>query len=221
VLRIGSDPTASARVVPEALARLGEEWDETCVELAQAGSETDLLRRLERGELDLALVHLPIGRGPFAYERLPADEYVLVVADDEDVDEGLDLAQVASLPLIGFKTSRAGEGALAYLRSRGYEPRSSAAADDSLTLQRLVAAGLGAALLPRLALEDVEGVRVLELPADVPPRAVAIAWHRDLEPRPAASAFVRAAVRACEELLDSQRARVGSQHRIAPVQPAA
>jgi DNA-binding transcriptional LysR family regulator len=221
VLRLGSDATASARVVPEALARLGDEWDETCVQLAQAASEVDLLRRLERGELDLAIVHLPILRGPFGFERLPADDYVLVVAEDEDIDDATDLARVAALPLIGFTTSRAAEGALAYLRALGLEPLLASAADDALTLQRLVAAGLGAALLPRLALEDVQGVRVLELPSDVPRRAVAIAWHRDLELRPAASAFVRAAVLACEELLDSQRETVDPAGLIAPARPAA
>jgi DNA-binding transcriptional LysR family regulator len=217
VLRVGADPTASARVVPEALARLGAEWDDARVELAQTGSEVELLRRLERGELDLAFVHLPILRGPFGFERLPADEYVLVVAQDAELDDASDLARVATLPLLGFNSSRAGEGALAYLRALGHEPRITAAADDALTLQRLVAAGLGAALLPRLVLEDVSGVRVLPLPGDVPRRASAIAWHRELGLRPAASAFVRAAVAAC----DSQTERRVPARLIAPEKPAA
>lgn len=217
VLRVGADPTASARVVPAALARLGGEWDDACVELAQAGSEVDLLRRLERGELDLAFVHLPILRGPFGFERLPADDYVLVVSEHTGLDDADDLAEVATLPLLGFNSSRASEGALAYLRALGYEPRVTAAAADALTLQRLVAAGLGAALLPRLVLEDVDGVRVLPLPDEVPRRASAIAWHRELGLRPAASAFVRAAVAAC----DSHVADRVALNAVAQAKPAA
>jgi DNA-binding transcriptional LysR family regulator len=221
VLRVGADPTASARVVPQALAGLGKEWGDACVELVQTGSEVDLLRRLERGELDLAFVHLPILRGPFGFERLPGDDYVLVVGDDSGVEDADDLSLVSALPLLGFNTSRANEGALAYLRALGYEPQVAAAADDALTLQRLVAAGLGAAILPRLALEDVDGVYVLALPQDVPRRACALAWHRELELRPAVSAFVRSAVNACADLLDSQRETRTSSHRIAPPRSAA
>jgi DNA-binding transcriptional LysR family regulator len=200
-LRLGVFRSSSARVVPAALRELKRALPAVDVQLTQASGEGELLRALERGELDVALVHLPILRGPFGFEPLPPDEYVLVMPVGGGA--ALRLGEVASLPLLGFRECRSVEPAYAYIRSAGYELQVAPTADDALTLVRLVAAGLGAAILPRLAVEHVDGVEVLALPAELPRRATGIAWHRDLELRPAASAFVRAATVACARLLDA------------------
>ena len=50
----------------------------------------------------------------------------------------------------------------------------------------MVAAGLGAAVVPRLTVdEEDERVRVVELD-DVPPRTIAVVWHRDRHRGPSA-----------------------------------
>ena len=190
-LRIGAYRSAT-RVLPDAVAELHRAFPAVQIELTQESGEAELLRKLERGELDVALVHLPILRGPFGFEALAADDYVLVMPSGGP-QEVSSLGEIASLPLLGFHDCRSVEAAYAYIRSAGFELQVTPVADDALTLQRLVAAGLGAALLPRLALEDVGGVDVVELPPGVPCRSTAVAWHRELELRPAATAFVRAA----------------------------
>lgn len=73
--------------------------------------------------------------------------------------------------------------------------------DDNGTVQGLVGAGVGAALVPRLAVEPHdESVVAIDLGSKVPPRLVAIAWHRDRYHPAAARAFVETAREVCEEL---------------------
>ncbi len=64
----------------------------------------------------------------------------------------------------------------------------------------MVAAGFGAAVVPRLTVDhEDERVRAIELD-DVPPRTIAVAWHRDRHRGPAARAFVELAQQVCAEL---------------------
>jgi LysR family hydrogen peroxide-inducible transcriptional activator len=72
--------------------------------------------------------------------------------------------------------------------------------DHNQTVQALVAAGVGVALVPRLTVdENDETTRVIELPK-IPPRILAIAWHRDRYRTAAARAFVETAQAVSAEL---------------------
>ena len=56
-------------------------------------------------------------------------------------------------------------------------------------------------MLPRLAIEPHDGTVVeQDLTGRVPPRLIAIAWHRDRYRSPAARAFVETAREVCAEL---------------------
>jgi DNA-binding transcriptional LysR family regulator len=67
-------------------------------------------------------------------------------------------------------------------------------------VQALVAAGVGVALVPRLTVDEHDdATRLIEVPR-VPPRMLAIAWHRDRYRTPAARAFVETAQAVSVEL---------------------
>jgi DNA-binding transcriptional LysR family regulator len=69
------------------------------------------------------------------------------------------------------------------------------------TVQGLVAAGEGAALAPALTVDGKDArVRLLGPIRDVPPRLIAMAWHRDRYRSPAARAFVEIAQHVCAQL---------------------
>jgi DNA-binding transcriptional LysR family regulator len=76
--------------------------------------------------------------------------------------------------------------------------------DDNATLQALVGAGVGAAFMPWLTVDrDDPSTALVDLSGKLPPRRVAIAWHRDRH-RPASShAFVEAAVNVSAALADA------------------
>ena len=68
-----------------------------------------------------------------------------------------------------------------------------------------IAAGMGAALLPRLSVDPGHpGVRVVELDIGLPPRLIGLAWHRDRDLLPAAREFVATTECVCAQLAAEQ-----------------
>ncbi len=87
------------------------------------------------------------------------------------------------------------------MRGHGHEPRVIFRSDDNGAVQGMVAAGLGVALVPALAVDARDpGVVALPLGEAVPPRVLCLAWHRDRYRSPAARAFVDAAARLCQQV---------------------
>jgi DNA-binding transcriptional LysR family regulator len=128
------------------------------------------------------------------------DPYVLVVPGGSELAErgsAPPLREIAELDLIGHKHCRTLtrlEGA--FRRPLRYVFQS----DHNQTVQALVAAGVGVALVPGLTMDPQdESTVLLELPK-VPPRVIAIAWHRDRYRTPAARSFVATAQEVSAEL---------------------
>ena len=145
----------------------------------------------------------PLGEGPFDAAPLLHDPYVLVVPADSELAlrESGSAEDVGGLPLIGNRACRSTALAESELRIRGVNPDVAFRSDDNGTVQGLVAAGFGAALVPLLAVDQADDrVRILGLEPEIPERRIALAWHRDRHRSPAARAFVDAAVRLCAEL---------------------
>ena len=81
------------------------------------------------------------------------------------------------------------------MRAAGYEPKFTFRTDDNGTVQGLIAAGIGSAVMPRLTVDASDPrITVIELGNRVPPRMISIARHRDRYHSPAARAFVETAL---------------------------
>ena len=202
-LRVGTYQSVGARVLPELLAEFGTAWPRVEVQLTESTDDGHLLDLVERGELDLSFVILPLPEGPFEVLELMKDPYALVVSAGSPLArraKAPSLKQVAALPLIGFRQCRSIHLVENRFRDSGLEPRIVFRSDDNGTIQGLVAAGVGAALVPLLAVEHGHaGTAVLPLDV-VPPRLIGIAWHRDRYRSPAALAFVQRARDLCARI---------------------
>jgi molybdate transport repressor ModE-like protein len=202
-LRIGTYQSVGARILPQILQRYRSSWPKVEIRLAGPSNDDRLLALLEAGEIDLTFTVLPLPDGPFEGIELIEDPYVLVLPTDSPLarrKEAPTLAEIGELPLIGFPFCRGSMHGEDRLRAAGLEPNVVFRSDDNGTLVGLVAAGVGVALVPRLVVEPRPDVVVRELDALVPPRVVAIAWHRDRYRSAAASAFVDTARTVCSEL---------------------
>jgi DNA-binding transcriptional LysR family regulator len=201
-LRLGVYQSVGARILPLLMQRFRAAWPSVDFQLKEAIDE-ELLGGVERGELDLSFTVSPLPQGPFEGEELLRDPYGLLVPADSPLARRTGrpkLAEIAGLPLISFRNCRGSLQAEAFLRGRGTEPHVVFRSDDNGTVQGLVSAGVGVALVPRLTVDlDDERVTLVEL-ADLPPRVIAIAWHRDRYRSPAARAFVETARELCAEL---------------------
>ena len=188
VLRIGSFPTASARLLPGALAALRQQRPGVEVEVDE-GELGELLPRLLSGELDLALA--------YRYDAVPAS-WPAGLVETELLREPLSLLLPAGHRVAGTGPVRlaalAGERWVAPLAESpgalnldrlaaraGFVPRVSFRSNDYSVVRGLVAAGLGVALVPGLGIGDTDGVLPVPVAGRQPRRAV-LALHRAAAP---------------------------------------
>jgi molybdate transport repressor ModE-like protein len=206
-LRVGTYQSVGARVLPRLLKEFTEAWPDVDVQLTESADDGGLLELVERGELDFCFAMLPVGDGPFETAELMRDPHVLVVPLDSALarrQKPPTLREIAELPLIGNRQCRSIHQVENRFRHAGLEPSIVFRSDDNGTIQELVAAGVGVALVPLLTVDTGhEGTAVLGV-ASVPPRRIGIAWHRDRYRSPAARAFVELAVEICAQVETEQ-----------------
>jgi len=211
-LRIGTFQSVGAKVLPDVMRRFLAAWPHVELDLTESTSDDDLLRLIERGELELSFAMLPTLEGPFATQEILRDRYVLLLPADHELG-GLartSIADLGDLTLIGNRACRSTALAEGELMQRGVGLEIAFRSDDNGTVQGLVGSGFGAALVPLLAVDPNDPrVSVLEIEPEIPARRIAIAWHRDRHRSPAARAFAELAAEVCAEV-EASFARVAA-----------
>jgi len=196
-LRVGTFQSVGRRVLPEVMRRYGDAWPDVEIELRESHSDVELAGCVERGELDLTFVQLPVENPSLEIIELLRDPYVLVTRPDSPLalrDRPPTLKELAGQPLIGFRNCRATSILVDQLRTSGIEPKFVFRSDDNGTVQGLVGAGVGVALVPRLTVDANDAaVAVIDLGPKIAPRPIGIARHADRYHSPAAAAFVETA----------------------------
>jgi DNA-binding transcriptional LysR family regulator len=203
-LRIGTFQSVGTRILPAVMSRFTTDWPDIDLELRESAHDEELASWVERGELDLAFVMLPIDAEPLETLQLLEDPYVLVTQPDSPLahrDRAPTLRDIVQERLIGYRDCRSSDMITAQLRTTGEEPDFVFHSDDNGTLQALAAVGVGVAVMPRLTVEPSdETVAIVDIGQRMAPRLIGIAWHRDRYQSPAARAFVESARAVCAEL---------------------
>src|SRR5437763_7046593 len=167
VLRLGTFQSAGARLLPEIMRRFRDQWPQIEVMLEERDSDAELATMVERGELDVAFVLPPFGDAPLETIELLRDPYVLVVARTSELAHAKSpptLTRIAEEPLIGFRACRSMDPFESALRAAGREPKFAFRTDDNGTVQGLIAAGIGSAVMPRLTVDASDPrITVIEL----------------------------------------------------------
>ncbi|MBC8076495.1 MAG: LysR family transcriptional regulator, partial [Chloroflexales bacterium] len=159
--------------------------------LREAGVST-LLEQLAAGLTDLAVVTLPVDDPDLAVVTLFSEELVLAVAVHHPLvaSASVALATLASEPFVlsppNYELRDATTDAC---RRAGFSPRVVLDGGEMDTLLRLVAAGLGVAIMPRLALVGQPDVVAVPISDQQLSRSLAIVWRADRVASPAARAL--------------------------------
>jgi DNA-binding transcriptional LysR family regulator len=106
-IRIGAYQSVARSILPLVLHELGVDSEEVDFSLKESNDDAVLLDLLERGELDVSFVELPIPEGPLEATRLLEDPFVLVAPDEHELamlDRPIVLEELAEVPLILFKS---------------------------------------------------------------------------------------------------------------------
>jgi DNA-binding transcriptional LysR family regulator len=202
-LCVASFQSVGARVVPRLLRAYRRTWPAIDVRLIEAEHGHDLEVLLERGEVDLSFVMPPLASNVIETADLLHDPYVLLVPADDELAGRSSFAveELGGKPLVGYRSCPTIHQLETTLELRGLVPNVVFRSDDNGTLQGLVAAGMGYAILPLLAVDVTnDETAVVPLTGDFPPRVISIGWHRDRYRSAAARAFVEAAHAACAEI---------------------
>ena len=198
LLRIASFPTAGAALMPAAIAAFRTAHPDVELTLAE-GEPGEIGPRLRAGEFDLALLFEFAGSRERAFAGLARTELFddplhLVLPRDHAL---AGRAQIALGDLRDEAWIQTGSGtpcARHVVRSchaAGFAPSVSFESDDYQTVQGLVAARVGVALVPQLALSTVRGdVVVRALRPRAPARSVVAATRRGDGPMPAPAAML-------------------------------
>jgi DNA-binding transcriptional LysR family regulator len=198
-LRVASFPSAGAALMPEAVASFRRRHPEVALSLAE-GEPEDIAPRLQAGEFDLALLFEFAG----VEGEMPARSLAVTPLLDDPMHVALpvehELADTPRLTLRDLRgedwvqTSASSPCAKHVVRSclaAGFEPRVTFESDDYETVQGLVAAGVGVALVPRLALSRLHpGIVVRSLEPSSPMRSVIAATADGAAASPAANAML-------------------------------
>jgi DNA-binding transcriptional LysR family regulator len=210
-LRVGTYQSVGARVLPEVMQRFSTAHPHVDVQLSES-EDGALLRQVEAGDLDLTFIQLPLPDGPFEAIELLRDPHMLVVPAGSPLATGPapSLREVAAMPLISYRTCTSGHQVEAQLRMRDSSPEIVFRSDDNGTMQGMVAAGVGVALMPALAVDLADPrTRAVDMSGKVPPRLIGVAWHRDRLQSVAARSFIDLASEVCAELARQPMAATG------------
>lgn len=182
-LRLAAFPSAFVDLVSRALAAFRIAYPGVEVSLSEVRLE-DAVEQLDDGELDLAIVfEYKLGApAPAEHPRLHLldDPMHLVMPGDHPLRNRnrLRLADLRDEPWLMY--TQGGPAADTLGRAfgiAGFEPRVVLQIDDLLAVQGLVAAGVGSALVPRMALPSLRpGLRVRSLGKSLPTRQVSALW---------------------------------------------
>ena len=181
-VRMASFATAGSTLVPLAISGFRAQHPEVELSLAELEPE-ESYERLRAGELEVALTFVYADRSGetpegIECEHLVDDPLLLVLPPGHPLAERrrLRLADLAGEPWIQ-PTGGCADGVARACRAVGFEPNVAFETDEYLTIQNLVAAGVGIALIPDLALVAAArgNVVVRPLGADAPVRRVRIA----------------------------------------------
>lgn len=193
-LRLGIFPTLAPYLLPHVVHPVHDRFPN--VELLLVEEKTDvILHRLRHGELDAAVLALPVADEGFVVEPLFTEDFLLAVpaSDPMAAHEGpIDLSVLATLDLLLLEEGHClRDQALEVCRLSGAAERRGFRASSLETLRQMVGAGVGSTLLPELAVQPPvppsPDIALLRFDEPAPSRQVAMFWrptsiYRDILP---------------------------------------
>lgn len=219
-LRIAACESIAARFLPDVIRRFGADRADVEVVVDETPFDPELVS-LERGGHDLAFGVLPLPDGPFQATVVLTDPWVLVAEAGSAVARRPDLRtlrELRGLNVIASRSTLEAPPCLNCLRAAGVNPSDALRSENDSVVQAFAAAGLGVAVMPRLAVNRSDDrIDTVELGELIPPRRIALTWHADRTPHPSLDAFVRLAARvgAQMERLRAVEAPPSSGRRLA------
>ncbi len=190
--RIGTPPTVGTQLLPRALSAFNKHYPGIEIQLYESGIQT-LLELLESGLADIAIATEPVDDPSLTVMPLFREELVVALHREHRLANRTSVA-LADLHDASWILSPSNyelrEATIAACKRAGFRPRVVLDGGEMDTLIRLVAAGVGVALLPSLAIQNTCcEMAVLRVSDQKIERSLALVWRSDRVASPAARAL--------------------------------
>jgi DNA-binding transcriptional LysR family regulator len=194
-LALGATPSLTTHLLPSVLAAFHADHPALDLTVYEAGSQ-DLVRRLEAGEIDVAVVILPVDRPWVETSALLEEELVLAVHGDHPLAgrRTIRVAELKGVPLVMFKDGYdLREATLEACRRAGFTPELAMSGLEMDGALALATAGVAAAVVPASVVSGRgASLQAVRFRGGTLRRTIGLASRRDRPLSPAARAFVAA-----------------------------
>ena len=168
---VGTGATACIHLLPPLLQQLRLRHPLLKVDV-RTGNTSDIVRGVEENRIDIGLVTLPAAGKCLSVSPLGTDEFVVIMEKDLSGRSAKALSpdDLLPLPLIIFEPGSGTRSLIdEWFRDAGYAARPVMELGSIEAIKRMVRAGLGYSIVPRMAVEDMEEREGLSLHSMVPP----------------------------------------------------
>jgi len=182
-MRLGVIPTIGPFVLPRVFPALRERYPELTIYLREEQT-APLLARLEDGDLDVALIALPYETGDLRIDVIMEDEFLFACNRNHALagTDEVSLEAIAGEQLMLLEEGHCLRGhTLDVCTTTDRRSRAQFEASSLLTMVQMVAAGVGVALIPRLAVDAhiTRGTDISLSRLGVPAaRQIGLAWRQ-------------------------------------------
>ncbi len=205
-LVIGTFQSISVKVLPEVIRRMKQKRPKVLIKLVENDDQEQLFDQLENNELDLTFAVEPVGRETITSTYLCEDRFVVLcppggtefLRGDTSV---IHLDDLQGEPMVGQPDVACQLIIERGLKDAGLTPNYVCRSSDNGTVQAMVRAGMGHAVMAYLATDPNDpDVTIAELEPPIPPRELAIAQLVNVTLSPAAQHFAELVQQVVREM---------------------
>lgn len=180
-LRIGTGATTCIYLLPPVLGKIRKTMPGLDIEV-QTGNTPDILRLLEANTVDAAVVSLPASGRSLDIREIYLDEMVAAFpAGSVSDDQAMSAAFLSTQPLLLYEGGNTGKLTDQWFTAGGHTVQPAMQLGSVEAIKKMTEAGLGIAIVPRMAVEQKDGTSGLAWRSLTPPleRRIALALRRD------------------------------------------
>ncbi|GAA4445777.1 LysR family transcriptional regulator [Novipirellula rosea] len=180
-IRLGAIPTIAPYFLPGLLHHFTSAFPKARL-LVQEEPTQSLLQRLTQGELDLAILALPIPAKYLEIDTLFEEELLLVMPQGHPLSQKkqIKLADIQTLPFVLLDEAHClSDNIVSFCRQRSFQPVSMEKTSQLAMVQELVTLGHGISMVPAMARAIDKSNRRLyrSLAGPKPMRTIAAVWN--------------------------------------------
>ncbi|MCR9232187.1 MAG: LysR family transcriptional regulator [bacterium] len=180
-IRIGAIPTIAPFFLPNLLRQFSTEFPAASI-IVQEDTTDHLLKRCTQGEIDLAILALPVPAKYLEVEELFQEELLLVLPPDHPLvnKPQIRLNDIKALPFVLLDEAHClSDNIVSFCRQRSFHPVAVEQTSQLAMVQELVSLSHGISMVPQMARKlDQSDRRVYRSMSGIKPvRKIAMVWN--------------------------------------------